>query len=175
MTIVLVEGNSDRVALEVFARRLGITMPTIMAIGGAHAAMRVATSIRETTPYERIIGMVDAGEQRSFARAIDEVFVCDRDLEDELIRALAIDATLRVIEHQDELDSFRTLQKQPAYRDRQLVDQVRQFLHGRSGNKARYAALFAEAIELRSIPVPIKDVLAAATDSEPRRARIPAN
>lgn len=168
MTIVLVEGNSDRVALEEFARRLGIAPPTIMAIGGAHAAARVAANIRETTPHQRIIGMVDAGEQRSFARAIDEVFICDRDLEDELIRGLGIEATLQVIEQQGELDSFRTLQKQPAYRDRPLVDQVRQFLHGRSGNKARYAALFAEAIDLNKIPIPLKDVLAAATGSLPK-------
>jgi hypothetical protein len=73
-----------------------------------------------------------------------------------------------VIDQQGELGSFGTLQKQPAYRDRNVIDQVRQFLHGRSGNKARYAEHFAEAIEPDRIPSPIREVLAAATESEPQ-------
>jgi hypothetical protein len=165
MTIVLVEGNSDRVALEVFARRLGFATPTIMAIGGAHAAARVVAGIRATAPHEHIVGLVDAGERRAFTGVIDAIFVCDRDLEDELIRAMGIETALCVIEQQGELGSFGVLQKQPAHRDRNVTDQLRQFLHGRSGNKARYAALFAEALELDRIPVPIREVLAAATDS----------
>ncbi len=165
MTIVLVEGNSDRVTLEVFSRRLGIAMPSILAIGGAHAAGRVVADIRQANPHERGIGLVDAGERRAFAGVVDAIFVCDRDLEDELIRALGTDGALEVIDKQGELGSFRILQKQPAHRDGSITDQVRQFLRGRSGNKARYAALFAEAIGLDQVPVPIKEVLAAANES----------
>lgn len=165
MTIVLVEGNSDRVALEVFARHLGMDVPPIMAIGGAHAASRVAANIRVITPQQHIVGLVDAGEQLAFLRAIDQVFICNRDLEDELIRALGIEATLNVIDKQHELGSFEKLQKQPAQRDRDVANQIRRFLHGRSGNKARYAALFAEAIAPDRIPLPIRDVLAATTQS----------
>ena len=167
MTIVLVEGKSDEVALEVFARRLGITPPTILAMGGAHAATRVVADIRKASPNEHILGLVDVGELRAFSGVIDQVFVCDRDLEDELIRALGIEATLALIDDQGELSSFAKLQKQPAQRDRNITDQLRRFLHGRSGNKARYAALFAEAIELDRTPAPIRNLLEAASESYP--------
>lgn len=165
MAIVIVEGESDRVAIEVFARRLHLEPPTVIAIGGAHAIARVAPEIREEFPDDELIGLVDAGEQYAFEGVIARIFVCDQDLEDELIRALGVDGVLHVIDAQGELGSFRTLQKQPAQRDRSEIDQLRRFLHGRSGNKARYAALFAEAIPISRIPEPLKNVLAAATRS----------
>ena len=165
MTIVLVEGHSDRVALEVFARRLGLATPTIQAIGGAHAATRVAAEIREKSPGERILGLVDIGERQAFAGVVDQVFVCDRDLEDELIRAFGIENTLALIDDQGEGVSFGKLQKQPAQRDRAVIDQLRRFLHGRSGNKARYAAIFAEAISIDRIPEPIREVIVTTANS----------
>lgn len=164
MTVVLLEGKSDRIALEVIARRTGMVLPQIVVIGGAHAAARISAEVRQQLPHERIIGLVDAGERRAFEAAVTQIFVCDRDLEDELIRALGTDGALRVIEAQGELGSFRTLQKQPAQRDQSLLDQIRQMLNGRSGNKQRYAALFAEATPLDRIPAPLLDVLAAANE-----------
>lgn len=163
MTIVLVEGESDRIALEVIARRLESGHLTIVPIGGAHAAASTIAGILEDSPNEHLIGLVDIGERHVFEAVLPEVFVCDRDLEDELIRALGEHAALRVVEEQGELASFQTLQKQPAQRSRSTRDQLRQFLHGRSGNKARYAALFAEAIDLAHIPEPLKNVIAAAS------------
>lgn len=165
MAIVIVEGESDRIALEVFAQRLGYAPITIVPIGGAHAIGNAMADLRNNWPDEELVGLVDIGERRAFEEVLDEVFVCDRDLEDELIRALGIDGALRVIEQHGELASFHTLQKQPAQRNQSVWDQLRQFLHGRSGNKARYAALFAAAIELSRIPDPLKRVLAAANRS----------
>ncbi len=162
MTIVLVEGESDRIALEVIARRLNASPLTVVPIGGAHAAANAIAGILEDSPNEHLLGLVDIGERHVFEAVLPEVFVCDRDLEDELIRALGEEAALLVVEDQGELASFRTLQKQPAQRKRSTRDQLRQFLNGRSGNKARYAALFAEAIELDRIPGPLKNVIAAA-------------
>ncbi len=82
-----------------------------------------------------------------------------------MIRAGGVEAVLAVIATQDELESFRTLQRQTAQRDRDVLDQLRRFLSGRSGNKARYAALLTEAVALHEIPLPLKEVLAAATEA----------
>ena len=41
-------------------------------------------------------------------------YVCDTDLEHELVRALGVVAVERIIEDEGELSSFLTFQKQPA-------------------------------------------------------------
>lgn len=157
MTVILVEGDSDAAALEVIARRLGIPSPRILAVGGSKGARRAVASL----PGERVLGLVDAREHDDFARVIDEVFVCDPDLEAELVRALGTDAVVAVIAEQGELDSFRRLQRQPAQRPRSAEAQLARFFGGRSGNKARYARLLAEALPLDGIPAPLAGILAA--------------
>ena len=122
MTIALVEGKSDRIALEVIARRVNDGPLMVVPIGGAHAAANAIRGILGDSPNEHLIGLVDIRERHVFEAVLPEVFVCDRDLEDELIRALGEDAALNVLKDQGELASFRTLQKQPAQRDRSTRD-----------------------------------------------------
>jgi len=157
VTVILVEGDSDAATLEVIARRLGIPVPHILAVGGSKGARRAVASL----PGERVLGLVDAQERDDFARVIDEVFVCDPDLEAELVRALGTDAVEAVIAEQGELESFRRLQRQPAQRLRSTEAQLARFFGGRSGNKARYARLLAEALPLDGIPAPLAGILAA--------------
>ena len=45
-------------------------------------------------------------------------YVCESDLEDELIRSLGAEAVEAILDAQGDLPSFRTLQKQPAWRGR---------------------------------------------------------
>jgi hypothetical protein len=52
-------------------------------------------------------------------------FVCTIDLEDELIRALGTGQVEQIIKARGELRSLRTLQRQPAQRDRPAPDQLR--------------------------------------------------
>ncbi|WP_425840946.1 hypothetical protein [Microbacterium sp. PA5] len=158
MTVILVEGASDAAALEVIARRLRMPTPRILAVGGSKGAHRAVDSL----PGERIVGLVDAQERTDFARVIEVVFVCDPDLEAELVRALGTDAVEAVIAQQGELESFRRLQRQPAQRLRSTEAQLARFFGGRSGNKARYARLLAEALPLDRIPAPLAGILAAA-------------
>jgi hypothetical protein len=89
------------------------------------------------------------------------VFVCDPDLEGELVRALGIPAVESVIAANGELESFRRLQNQPAQRGRPIEAQLARFFGGRSGNKRRYAALLAAAVPLDRIPGPLAALLAA--------------
>ena len=86
-------------------------------------------------------------------------FVCEADLEDELIRALGADAVERVVAAEGELSSFRTLQKQPAWRGRPAAEQLRRFMGSGGSRKIRYARLLVEALHPRQVPRPLDRVL----------------
>jgi hypothetical protein len=175
-TVVLVEGASDKAALETLARRRG---RDLSAEGAAVVAMGGATNIglhlRRLRSGQRVAGLCDAGEESDFRRELELAgygpvldrgdlellgfFVCEEDLEDELIRALGIDAVERVIESQGELASLRRLQRQPAHRGRPAVSHLRRFMGSRSGRKLRYASLLVEALDLDRVPRPLTGVL----------------
>jgi hypothetical protein len=87
-------------------------------------------------------------------------YVCDTDLEDELIRALGADSVEQVVAAQGELRSFRTLQKQPAWQGRAKDEQLRRFMGSGGSRKIRYARLLVEALDLSQVPRPLDRVLA---------------
>jgi len=86
-------------------------------------------------------------------------YVCEADLEDELIRALGAAAVEHVVEAQGELGSFRTLQKQAAWRGRPTEDQLRRFMGSGGRRKIRYARLLVEALQPAQVPRPLDLVL----------------
>src|SRR5919204_6254496 len=119
MAVVLVEGITDRIALEAVAAKLGCDLGAagieIVPIGGAQAIRRAAAQHEG----ERVAGLCDAGEEGWFRRVLgDATFVCTADLEDELIRALGPDGVEEVVAAQGELETFRSFQNQPAWRGR---------------------------------------------------------
>src|SRR5262245_23202962 len=85
-------------------------------------------------------------------------FRCTADREDELIRALGIDAVEAVIDTAGETRSLRLLAGMPAQRGWTREALVRRFLGG-SGRKARYAALLVEAMEPDQAPEPLAALL----------------
>jgi hypothetical protein len=96
-------------------------------------------------------------------------YMCDADLEDELIRALGVARVEDIISGQGELRSFRTFQKQPAQQGRSPEAQLHRFMGTRSGRKSQYAGLLAAALEPDQVPRPLDRVLAYA-GPEPGRA-----
>jgi hypothetical protein len=84
-------------------------------------------------------------------------FVCDADLEDELVRSAGAEAVERVIAAEGELASFRTFQKQPAKRELPYEEQLWRFMWNR---KARYATLLVQSMDLDRVPRPLEGVLA---------------
>ena len=86
--------------------------------------------------------------------------MCRADLEDELIRAVGAEEVLRLVVAQGEQRSFRTLQRQPAMRDKSLVHQLRRMMGGRTGGKERWARLLVERVPLERVPYPLDAVLA---------------
>jgi hypothetical protein len=164
--VILVEGTSDRLALEALARRLGRDLEAegvaIVPMGGFGNLPRVLEQYRGVS----LAGLYDSGEERHFLRALEcadreelervGFFACTRDLEDELTRAVGPEAMERVLEEQGELRAFRTYQKQPAHRDRPLEEQLHGFMWNR---KQRYAVLLVEALDPDRIPPPLERVL----------------
>ena len=158
---MLVEGTSDRVAVETLARRLGHDLAAegvvVAAIGGAQA-VRGASSRHVGA---RLVGLVDAGEAPGFRQVLDDVFVCDPDLEGELIRALGAERVLEVVAAHSDLGPFRTLQKQPSWRGRPVEEQLRRFFGSGGSRKIRYARHLVEALEPDAVPAALAGLLAA--------------
>ena len=86
-------------------------------------------------------------------------YVCVEDLEDELIRALGPAAVERVVEAHGDLGAFRTLQKQPAWQDRALHEQLRRFMGSGGSRKIRYARYLVDALDLTGVPRPLDQLL----------------
>jgi OLD-like protein len=162
MAVVLVEGITDRIALEAVAARLGRDPAAqgveIVPIGGAQAVVRVAAGY-DGVP---LVGLCDEGEERYFRRALgDAVFVCSADLEDELIRALGPERVEAVLAAQGDLKTFRNFQNQPDWRGRAVRAQLRRWLQASDNRGKRYPPLLIDALEPAEIPAPLVGVLAA--------------
>jgi predicted ATP-dependent endonuclease of OLD family len=166
--VVLVEGDSDEIALETLATRLG---RDLAAEGVELISMRGVTNVgaylQRFATNLSVVVMCDERESKSVVRAAERagvvdlhVEVCVADLEDELIRALGPAAVEQVIEAEGELGSFRSLQQMPAHRERTAEQQLRRFVGTKSGRKAKYARLLVDALDLARIPPPLSGVLA---------------
>jgi hypothetical protein len=178
--IVLVEGISDQVALETLAARRGRSLDgegvLIVPIGGAQAIGRFLSRFGPTGSGTRLAGLCDAGEEDVFRRGLERAglgsgltrpdmerlgfYVCDADLEDELIRALGAASVERVLDTHGDLGPFRTFQKQPAWRGRSIEAQLRRFLCSADRRSIRYARLLVDAVDLARAPRPLDGVLA---------------
>ena len=56
--------------------------------------------------------------------------------------------------------SFRTFQKQPAWRGQRIEGQLRRFMGSADRRKIRYARLLVDALDLAQVPRPLDRVLA---------------
>ena len=162
MAVVLVEGITDRIALEAVAAKLGRDLTAdgveVVPIGGAQAIRRAAVQ------YDggRVVGLCDAGEERWFRRVLgDATFVCVADLEDELIRAVGAAGVEEVVAAEGDLETFRHFQRQPAWRGRPVDAQLRRWLQASDRRNKRYPPLLVEALEPHELPQPLAGVLAA--------------
>ncbi|MEU2614126.1 TOPRIM nucleotidyl transferase/hydrolase domain-containing protein [Micromonospora sp. NPDC007271] len=89
-------------------------------------------------------------------------YVCVRDLEDELIRAVGTAGVEEVFDSQGDLRSFRLFQSQPAWRGRKPEAQLHRFVRSSSRRNLRYARLFVEAAVGRdTLPRPLDALLTA--------------
>jgi hypothetical protein len=177
---ILVEGISDRLALEVLAERRGRSLAAegvaIVPMGGAQAIGRFVDRLGPDGLDVKLAGLYDVAEEGHFQRALERAglgsnltrsdlerlgfFACIDDLEDELIRALGPAAMEEVIEAHGELASLRALQRQPAWRGRPASAQLHRFLTSQSRRRTLVGSL-VRALDLDDIPRPLDRVLAA--------------
>ena len=167
--LILVEGPSDRIALETLAARRGRELAAegveVVSIGGAQAIARTLRGVSGV----RVAGLYDVAEERAVLRgleragvAADGFFACVPDLEGELVRALGPERMLELVEGRGQLGAFTTYRKQPAQRAKPLEAQLHGWLHNW---KIRYAAPLVEALDLERVPEPLDRVLAYVGDA----------
>ena len=178
--VVLVEGISDQRAVEALARRRGRDLAAeevaVVPIGGAQAISRFLERFGPHGLDVRLAGLCDAAEESQFRRGLELAglgsnitraemerlgfYVCEADLEEELVAALGAAAVLEVVEARGDLGPFRTLQKQPAWAGRAVEEQLRRFMGSGGRRKIRYATYLVEALDLARVPRPLDGVLA---------------
>ena len=179
--VVLVEGVSDQIAVQTLAVRRGLDLGTegvaVIPVGGAHAFPRNLRHFGPEGAGLRLAGLCDAGEEHIIMRGLVSAglgsprsradleclgfHVCVADLEEELIRAAGTTLFAELLGSNGDLRSFRSLQRQPAWRGRTLEAQLRRFLGAGAQRKIRYARLLVDAIDLTRMPRPLDAVLAA--------------
>jgi predicted ATP-dependent endonuclease of OLD family len=176
---ILVEGLTDVLAVEALARRLGRDLEregvAVVNLGGGGG---LRDELARLAPSGvKLLGLCDLDHERRWARRLEDAglgadldresmealgfFVCERDLEDELLRAAGLDAVERVIAAQGDLRALETLRKQPYHRNGSRHEQLRRFFTSQSSRK-RYIPLLVEAIEPGAEPRPLREVLARA-------------
>ncbi|MFD6053490.1 TOPRIM nucleotidyl transferase/hydrolase domain-containing protein [Agromyces sp. NPDC060279] len=176
---VLVEGDSDAVVVERLAASRGIRFDggasgaELVPMQGVTNIRRIVARLRADQPRTVVLGLADAPEERFVASAIADggappdrdglaargFFVCVRDLEDELIRALGTDAVEDALREIGDAGRFATFQRQPDWRDRARADQLHRFAGSGAGRKRALAARLAERLDASTTPVPIRGLL----------------
>lgn len=175
--LVLVEGISDRMAVETLAARLGRDLVAegvaILPIGGSGEARKMLA--RFASQEKRILGLLDADASAIFRRALagaglgaadDSLqargfFTCQPTLEVELIRALGPEGFLTLVEREGDLAPLRTLQRQAAWAGKPLEAQLNRFLRAKARRPMLYARLMVDACPLDRLPGPLTALLAA--------------
>jgi hypothetical protein len=180
-TVVLVEGVSDQRAVLALAARCDRDLRSEgIAVLPMYGATNIGHFLRRYGPpglNVRVAGLCDLAEMRFFHKALESVgmgnsstvgdlenqhfFVCDADLEDELIRALGVARVEEILAEQGDLASFRILQQQPAQQGKSDHARLRRFMGTRGGRKIHYAPLLVAALDLAALPRPLAGLVAA--------------
>lgn len=178
-TVVLVEGLSDQIALEVLAKRQGRTLRAdgtfVVPTGGATNFARLLAIFGPRGRDVRLSGLYDSPVEERIRRSLEtagigqgdgqaglesfQFYRCVTDLEDEMIRALGPDKVEQVVAAEGELGSFRKLQRMPFHRNRSLDDQLHRFIGTHSGRKYQYARSLALSLDLTNLPTPLAGLL----------------
>ena len=171
---VLVEGDSDAVAIHVAASVLDVDLAhvSVVSLGGVTNMRRALVEVVRDGGEVR--GLCDAAEAPIVVRALRHVgyavpapddlpaagfWVCEQDLEDELIRAAGAPRVLRVLDETGLRRSFASMSGQPAWRERPFEEQVRRFIGAGSGRKAALARALTESLAGDELPAPIAELL----------------
>lgn len=168
-TVILVEGESDRAALQTTAAvlRTGLSADIVVMYG-------ITNLLRHLQEHadDRVLVLYDAPEHHRVERALahaeaqpSALFACERDLEDELIRAAGAERVIAVIEAEGDLAAWRALRGQPFHRDHPVEEVLHRFMGSIGGRKLRYASAVVAILRPDELPRPLVEVIQAAGES----------
>ena len=186
-TLLLVEGNSDRLAVEALAVRLGRDLAAVhvrvVSMDGITNLHHRLGELARRPVRPRVLGLFDAAEIAYVQRVLEGgglgsastlpelaalgFFACEPDLEGELIRALGVDRMQQLLAEHGEIARFRRFQHQPAQRGRPTDAQLRRFLGTHAGRKAQFAPLMIDALEEPRIPAAMRALIEASVGNVP--------
>lgn len=174
--VVLLEGASDVAAVRAVMATCGVDPAPVelVALQGVTNVGRVLKEIRQLRGDVDVVGMCDAAETRFVQRALVDdglpvsdasdlpvygFFVCEADLEDELIRALGPNRARDALVGAGLGSKLEALQLQAAWADRPLAEQIHRFCGVASGRKELAAGILAAALAEDEIPEPMAMLL----------------
>lgn len=175
---ILVEGDSDKFALEAAAEKVGRNLDregiTIVSLEGSGGLETFLGILGPRGLGLRLSGLCDLDSEDDWMRRLEKAkvgaasdrdtmeglgfFVCQVDLEDELLRAIGVDEALAVVDHRGDREAFDRDAQQPANRGASLHEQLLGFL-GRRGRKVTYAPEFVDRLDASKIPQPLLGAL----------------
>nr|WP_281496723.1 hypothetical protein [Ornithinimicrobium sp. F0845] len=181
-TLVLLEGPSDVAAVTALLPRGPRetddgpvrTAYSLVDLGGVTNVGAHLLRAAAARPAPRVVGLCDAGESRVVLRALQRVgrevtevddlpaegfFVCERDLEEELIRALGTTRCLEVLADQGLAARFEAFSRQRAWAGRPLTERLHRFSGIASGRKILLAGAMARALAPDRVPAPLAGLL----------------
>jgi len=173
--VVLVEGYSDRVAILRLAMRLGRDLDaegvTVISLdGGAGITSHLQLFGKKGLALE-ILGLCDEDKEAHWQRELQKAqvpaadratmkasgfFVCVKDLEQELIRALGLAEVQAVIAQEGQAVAFTSFSSQPAHIGKPVDEQLRAFLHR---DNTTWVIPLVNALDLKAIPGPLHDLI----------------
>lgn len=173
-TVVLVEGPSDYLAVRAAARAINMDLDARgVAVVSLQGAGLLATYLSLLGPSGldlRVCGLCDADTEGDWQAKLTAAgmnasdrasmnahgfFVCDVDLEDELVRALGDAAVQEIIEQEGETAKFTAFANQPSNRTMSLNEQLVAFARS---NKTRWSPRLAADLGAASMPEPLQGV-----------------
>lgn len=174
--IVLLEGASDVAAVRALMSTCGIDPSPVelVSLGGVTNVGRMLKEVRQVRGDVDVVGLCDAAETRFVEQALNDdglpvadatdlpmygFFVCEQDLEDELIRALGADRALDALVGAGLGGKFDNLRAQAPWADRPLDEQLHRFCGAASGRKELAAGILAGALAEDEIPEPMSMLL----------------
>ena len=169
-------GSEQQAAVLTLAARLGRELAgegvLVAATGGATNIGRHLERLGPRGLDVRVAGLYDVAEERFVRKGLERAgfgtassqnlealgfFACTEDLEDELIRALGVDAVLAVIERRGTCPPSGSSGASPRTQTLGDTPEGAARRPAPGGRKVEYAALLVEALDLAALPRPLED------------------
>lgn len=177
--IMFVEGPADRLAILSLARKNNLSLDSrgvsVIALNGADILTWFLKLFGPTGFQLPVCGMCDLDHAPQWSKCLEDsglgknrsqadmekigFFVCDRDLEDELVKALGDAKVIQAINENGDTKAWNVFCQQPTYKALAQPALIRAFLAKR---KVLYAPILVSELST-TIPRPLKEVLALAT------------